>query len=603
MTRAGRGDPGGLEHTPAEQHFERVGAEQPCGGGTLCKAREKSSGKVVGLQRPAATPAEQERFVAAAQKVKRLWHTHLLRLYVIARDDQGPYAAVEWCEAGSLTERLERGPLPVVEVWALARSLALALEYAHQQGVAHGNVRPSSLLQGSSGVWKLGGASTFAIGAPPRSDEDAVYGPGAFPESADAERRDLLAFGRLVAHAATGVSAANPDPSKLDAPLAEMIRRCVEPGQERGFRTIEDVVRSINESSSGGTLLDSAKKPGPLRSPKSLPTLRASDGETVRTRGTRGSGSAPGTSTRRRGEPSPLPFEALADSYETVGERLEGGMGYVVKCRENATGRVVAVKRVKAIPGQDEVLVQRFLREASNIAKLSHPHVLTLYRAARDDEGDYIVLEWADGGSLKDRLNQLGKLPVAEVIDVARRIGSAIGYAHQKGVIHRDIKPHNILLTEDGTPKLADFGLARGTGDMTITRSTGGAGTPVYMAPEQWISARDADGRSDLCSFGKVLYHLATGEAPVKIVPSKIPLELRSTVLTLVKDRREDRFQSTEQMLAHLERSIRRVRLGRRAVVTIVILVILFVAALSVPPDVAPFLAPLREAVGLKSAR
>jgi eukaryotic-like serine/threonine-protein kinase len=213
------------------------------------------------------------------------------------------------------------------------------------------------------------------------------------------------------------------------------------------------------------------------------------------------------------------------------------------------------------------------------------------------------VLEWADGGSLKDRLNQLGKLPVAEVIDVARRIGSAIGYAHQKGVIHRDIKPHNILLTEDGTPKLADFGLARGTGDMTITRSTGGAGTPVYMAPEQWISARDADGRSDLCSFGKVLYHLATGEAPVKIVPSKIPLELRSTVLTLVKDRREDRFQSTEQMLAHLERSIRRVRLGRRAVVTIVILVILFVAALSVPPDVAPFLAPLREAVGLKSAR
>lgn len=617
MSANPRGD-GNLEHSPLDSHFERVGVDQPCAGGAVFKAREKSSGKVVAIQRPPSDSQSQDAFVSGALKVKRLWHTHLLRLYVVAKDAAGPYAALEWCESGSLAERLERGALPEAEVWALARALALALEYSHQQGLAHGNLRPTSVLAGSSGAWKLGGFGSFALGAPPRAADDPVYSREAIGDGVDAERADLIAYGRLVANAATAVASARPDLSTLKPALAEFIRRCCDPDASSRFTSIEQVVRSIHESSSGGTVIEGApRKIGGISMPRT--TRRGADGglepssgrgndpETVRTpRPRTGPGSTYGTigtSTRRRGEPSPLPYEPLLERYEPIGDRLEGGMGYVVKCKELATGRIVAVKRVKAIPGQDEVLVQRFLREASNIARLSHPHVLTLYRAARDDEGDYIVLEWADGGSLKDRLNQLGKLPLDEVIDVARKIGSAMGYAHQKGVVHRDIKPHNILLTEDGTPKLADFGLARGTGDMTITRSTGGAGTPIYMAPEQWISARDADGRSDLCSFGKVIYHLATGEAPVKIVPSKMPFAIRRTVLTLVKDRREDRFQTAEAFLANLERSIVRTRFLKRVVTVVGVLIILFAAALLVPTESAPFLKPLHEWVRGSSTR
>lgn len=613
MSKAGRGE-ANLEHTPIDSHFERVGVDQPCAGGSLFKAREKSSGKVVAVQRPPKDHESEESFVSGALKVKRLWHTHLLRLYVVAKDDVGPYVALEWCDAGSLAEKLERGPLPEVEVWALARALALALEYSHQQGLAHGNLRPTSVLSGNAGIWKVGGFGSFALGAPPRERDDAVYSLAAIGESVGPERGDLIAFGRLIAHAATGVASTRPDVSALKAPLAELIRRSCDPEHSARFQSIEEVVRSIHESSSGGTAVDQApRRVGGIPVPRSAPRRGADGGfdrsgsrpggepETVRMpRGNRTAGGTQGTigtSTRRRGEPSPLPYEPLLERYEPIGDRLEGGMGYVVKCKELATGRIVAVKRVKAIPGQDEVLVQRFLREASNIARLSHPHVLTLYRAARDDEGDYIVLEWADGGSLKDRLNQVGRLPLAEVVDVAKKIGAAIGYAHQKGVVHRDIKPHNILLTEDGTPKLADFGLARGTGDMTITRSTGGAGTPIYMAPEQWISARDADGRSDLCSFGKVLYHLSTGEAPVKIVPSKLPFAIRKTVLTLVKDRREDRFQTAESFLQSLDRSMARAKLLTRIGVVAAIVVILFATALFVPSDVAPFLKPVQDLI------
>lgn len=617
-----------LDLSPVAHHFDRVGVDQPCAGGTLFKAREKSSGKVVGIQRPASDATARERFVREALAVKRLWHPHILRLYVVARDEQGPYCAIEWCDQGSLSERIGNGPLPEAEVWSIARAVASALEYAHQQGSAHGGIAASCVMLAQGSTWKLGGFGSHRLGSPPNDAEsngDASGEPGASDEA-----RDLRAFGRMLLAAAAGPGALDASLDALPPALADMIRRTIDPRHEHAFPTIEAVVSQLRGGSIVTTMVDrNVSKPGastagrpwvrqPDRSkpqPETIPdTIRGRrvdpdpGAETIpmQSRGTAPPSQTPGAtpnpprpgmSSKKRPAPtrSDLPYEPMLERYEPIGQRLEGGMGYVVKCREKSTGRIVAVKRVKAIPGQDEVLIQRFHREANSIARLSHPHILTLFRAARDDEGDYIVLEWADGGSLKERLTELGHLPLHEVVEIAKKIGGALAYAHQKGVIHRDLKPHNILLMDDGTPKLADFGLARATGDQTITRTHGGAGTPVYMAPEQWISARDCDARADLCSFGKVIFHLATGQSPVKFEPEKLPLELRSTVVKLSKDRKEERYQSAEEFLAHLDRNFARARALKRYGGLFVFALVVATLVFAFREKLAPVLVPLRD--------
>ncbi|MFH0943719.1 MAG: protein kinase, partial [Planctomycetota bacterium] len=200
----------------------------------------------------------------------------------------------------------------------------------------------------------------------------------------------------------------------------------------------------------------------------------------------------------------------------------------------------------------------RFFREAQSIANLSHPHILQLLQPARDAQGDYLVLEWAAGGSLRERLNKMGGLPAAEVRDIAFKIGGALAYAHTKGVIHRDIKPHNILLTETGEPKLADFGLARSVGDATLSSSRGGAGSPLYMPPEQYDSSRQTDARSDIYSLGKTLYQLLTNRSPATPQMNLLPRAFRKPLAHCMEDDPADRPASIGTFLEELRKGERR---------------------------------------------
>ena len=205
--------------------------------------------------------------------------------------------------------------------------------------------------------------------------------------------------------------------------------------------------------------------------------------------------------------------------YEVAAPIGAGGMGQVYRARDLRLGRTVAIKVLFAEAGAGSATSQRFLREARAISALSHPNVCALYDVGKHEGTDYLVMELLDGMTLKERLAK-GPLPVPELLRIAREIAAALNAAHRAGMVHRDLKPGNVMLTKSGV-KLLDFGLARPVRGATTAEGTAlegldltqpgtVVGTVQYMSPEQ-LEGREADVRSDVFAFGAVLYEMATG--------------------------------------------------------------------------------------------
>jgi len=205
--------------------------------------------------------------------------------------------------------------------------------------------------------------------------------------------------------------------------------------------------------------------------------------------------------------------------YTVQRELGRGCMGVVYLAFDPRVRRQVAVKTIELPGGLDAVAQaefrERFLREAQAAGNLSHPSIVTIYDADEDPNTGkpFIVMEYVEGGSLRDSLQQNGAMQPAEVLALGHAMAGALGAAHKAGIIHRDIKPANLLMPpEGGLAQLADFGVARLDGS-ELTRSGATVGSPAYMAPEQ-VSGRQVDGRSDLFSLAAVLYETLTGEKP-----------------------------------------------------------------------------------------
>jgi beta-lactamase class A len=197
--------------------------------------------------------------------------------------------------------------------------------------------------------------------------------------------------------------------------------------------------------------------------------------------------------------------------YRVVARLGEGGMATVYRGHDPAVDRAVALKVVRADLAADPTFVARFLREAHAVARLQHPHILALYDFGEQGTRAFLVMPYVDGGTLADWLRR--PHTPGEVVALLRPIAAALDHAHRQGIVHRDVKPSNILLVADGTPLLADFGIARVSGDAALTRTGAGAGTPAYMAPEQ-ITGRPLDGRADLYALGVILYEALVGRSP-----------------------------------------------------------------------------------------
>ncbi|MCB1822777.1 MAG: serine/threonine protein kinase, partial [Candidatus Competibacteraceae bacterium] len=198
--------------------------------------------------------------------------------------------------------------------------------------------------------------------------------------------------------------------------------------------------------------------------------------------------------------------------YQIERELGQGGMAIVYLALQESLHRHVALKVIKPVLTTDEEFAQRFLREGRIIAQLSDPHIVTVYDIASYEGNYYLSMEYLPGGTLQQRIRK--GLELAEVLNIGRAIAEALHYAHRRGVIHRDIKPQNILFRENGQPVLSDFGIAKTLGTSSIMTRTGlSLGTPRYMSPEQ-IRGQAVDARADIYSFGVLFYEMLTGNVP-----------------------------------------------------------------------------------------
>jgi uncharacterized repeat protein (TIGR03803 family) len=252
--------------------------------------------------------------------------------------------------------------------------------------------------------------------------------------------------------------------------------------------------------------------------------------------------------------------------YQILKPLGAGGMGEIYSARDTRLGRTVAVKILTALMMDQAGFRERLEREARAVSNLNHPHICTLHDIGNHEGVDYLVMEFVEGQSLAERLKD-GPLPASEVLRIAIQIAEALDYAHRQGVIHRDLKPGNIMLTARGA-KLVDFGLARwrdaddpaaGTGgesrDPSRTQAGAVLGTPQYMAPEQ-IARGKVDARADIFALGAVIFEMASGEKALGEARSqaKIPAALKLVVDRCLRISPEERWQTAGDLITGLNR-------------------------------------------------
>lgn len=264
--------------------------------------------------------------------------------------------------------------------------------------------------------------------------------------------------------------------------------------------------------------------------------------------------------------------QMLDGRYEILEKIGTGGMAVVYKARCHRLNRLVAVKILKADLAQDEDFRRRFHAESQAVAMLSHPNIVSVYDVSSSGNIDYIVMELIEGITLKQYINRKGQLNWKEVLHFSTQIVKAVSHAHSRGIIHRDIKPHNIMVLKDGSVKVADFGIARLLTTQQNTLTQEALGSVHYISPEQ-AKGSHVDFRTDLYSIGVVMYEMLTSRLPfegdsavsialqhinsVPLMPREInpnvPLGLEQITMHAMDADLEQRYKTADEMLADLE--------------------------------------------------
>ncbi|MGV8979675.1 Stk1 family PASTA domain-containing Ser/Thr kinase [Clostridium sp.] len=263
----------------------------------------------------------------------------------------------------------------------------------------------------------------------------------------------------------------------------------------------------------------------------------------------------------------------LLNRYELLEKIGEGGMGTVYKAKCHLLNRFVAVKILKAELNNDEDFVARFKREATSIARLSHPNIVNVHDASEEEHINFIVMEYIDGKTLKEVIKENGRLSSLETVNIAFQVSKALECAHKSKIIHRDIKPDNIMIMEDNVVKVMDFGIAKVDDARTATNSNNVMGTVRYFSPEQ-AKGNIVDCRTDIYSLGIVMYEMVTGQVPYNadsaisiammhiqepVIPPKeiikdIPENVNGVILKCMEKEPIKRYQTAREMADVLEK-------------------------------------------------
>lgn len=271
-------------------------------------------------------------------------------------------------------------------------------------------------------------------------------------------------------------------------------------------------------------------------------------------------------------KPGENPIPQQIGNFRITGKVGRGGMGDIYKAVEESLGRVVALKVLPPQLSRDQEFAQRFEIEAQAISQLQHQNIVSIYHYGEEDGFRFFAMQYVDGKNLAEHINACKQLNFADIIDIAKQICRGLRYAHCKGIIHRDIKPQNILIDQSTTVRITDFGIARIFNQQSITMTGVTVGTPEYMSPEQ-AEGIELDVRTDIYSLGILMYEMLTkkppftGNNPVAIAykqvhelppapsqkRSNIPPRLELIVLKALKKDKKERYQSVEEMLEHLD--------------------------------------------------
>jgi serine/threonine protein kinase/tetratricopeptide (TPR) repeat protein len=278
------------------------------------------------------------------------------------------------------------------------------------------------------------------------------------------------------------------------------------------------------------------------------------------------------TTTLNLPTPPLPPGSIFAGRYRIIEELGKGGMGRVFRALDKKLDEEIAIKFIRPDLTEDPKMVERFRTELKAARQVIHKNVARMFDLNEEDGVPYITMEYVRGGDLKSLIRKMGRLNAQQAVRIVRQVAEGLGEAHRTGVIHRDLKPHNIMVDEEGTARITDFGLARlrKTDDATLTAP--GMGTPAYASPEQ-VEGADVDARSDLYSLGITLYEMLTGELPFKgdspysvalarltktppnprSIQPDIPEALVHIIMKCLEREREKRYQNAEELGGDLD--------------------------------------------------
>lgn len=472
-----------------------------------------------------ASGALEQRFLQRARELLHEFDPTGFRVTEIGHHAGRVSALCEWIRGSTLTERLAAGqPLDT----ALLVALGLAAIAQHRRSLGNDAVSapldPRDILIGSDGRIVLFGIPE--ANPEPTAPSSRESSPATWLKRSERDRRDREATS--VGEIATLlVDACRSDVARLPDWLSRVFREAT--GAERRLTTLDALARA----------LAAAQAPAPEpAAPEPATDSTTDDSE----------------SSSLSGEVAAFPYRALDRRYVLEGDAQRGGMSELQRAYDLEGRRSVAVKRLRPQRRGNPRAERRFRREARSMAALDHPHVLKLVDMGRDHDGDYMVCEWAEGGSLFERVMAQGPLDRDAALAIVRKIGSALEHAHARGQIHRDVKPHNILLMANGEPKLGDFGLVLSEAEPEERVPGARPGTPNYMAPEQGARGGDVDERADLYAFAKTILFLFSRQKPNPADIVRAPYEFRGPLRRALADRPEDRHASIRAFQRDIER-------------------------------------------------
>jgi serine/threonine protein kinase/Tol biopolymer transport system component len=503
--------------------LERLGGG---GAGVVYKAEDTRLERLVALKflssYRAGNEADKRRFLREARVSSALDHPNICTVYEVDETEDGRlFIAMALCEGETLKRRIERGPLPLAEAVDVAAQIASGLAAAHAKGIVHRDVKPANVIVAPDGRVKI---VDFGIAKLPDQsrltrDGTAVGTAGYMaPEQIRGDavdaRTDVWALGIVLYEMVTGRS---PFPAETDH---DRIRGILSRDPEPLAALRKDVLASL-ERIAARTL---AKRPEDryarmeelradlLRAADSLGFPGFQDGFDPTIREIPSGFSRPRTTTEETGQGLAGQIVAHYRVLELLGG---GGMGIVYKAEDLRLNRTVALKFLPPELTRDPEAKARFLQEARSASVLDHPNICTIHEVGETDDGRlYLAMPAYDGETLRKRIER-GPLAIDEATDVAQQIARGLAKAHRHGIVHRDVKPANLMVTGDGVVKILDFGLAKLAGSAALTRTGSSVGTPAYMSPEQ-ARGEEVDHRADLWSLGVVLYEMVAGRRPFR---------------------------------------------------------------------------------------